>query len=188
MLYDEYICHYGVKGQRWGVRRYQNYDGTLKPRGEKRLKRDVKDIKYLRDRLPFVKQGNSPKATNRMINEINKNINRSEILSSIRAKTIHENHDLLNNVVSAKKNLQKIMQDAADKSFDDFMNIDKNPEFNKAMGQYVKTISDYNKAQGLNVRTMLGNMGNEIVPGTNLSYSDYVSDIIGLRPNMTLRR
>ena len=24
-----YLCHHGIKGQRWGVRRFQNYDGTL---------------------------------------------------------------------------------------------------------------------------------------------------------------
>lgn len=34
---DGELYHYGVKGQRWGVRRYQNKDGTLTPKGKKRL-------------------------------------------------------------------------------------------------------------------------------------------------------
>ena len=31
------LMHYGVKGQRWGIRRYQNKDGSLTPLGKKRL-------------------------------------------------------------------------------------------------------------------------------------------------------
>lgn len=31
------IYHHGIKGQRWGVRRYQNKDGSLTPAGQKRL-------------------------------------------------------------------------------------------------------------------------------------------------------
>lgn len=27
-VYDEEIVHHGIKGQKWGVRRFQNYDGT----------------------------------------------------------------------------------------------------------------------------------------------------------------
>ncbi len=30
------LYHYGVKGQKWGVRRYQNEDGSLTPEGKKR--------------------------------------------------------------------------------------------------------------------------------------------------------
>lgn len=30
------LCHHGVKGQRWGVRRYQNDDGTLTAEGKAR--------------------------------------------------------------------------------------------------------------------------------------------------------
>lgn len=30
------LCHYGVKGQKWGVRRYQNKDGTLTDAGKER--------------------------------------------------------------------------------------------------------------------------------------------------------
>lgn len=33
---ENYIYHYGVKGQKWGVRRYQNYDGTLTKEGKLR--------------------------------------------------------------------------------------------------------------------------------------------------------
>lgn len=31
------IYHHGVKGQKWGVRRYQNEDGSLTPLGKRRL-------------------------------------------------------------------------------------------------------------------------------------------------------
>lgn len=32
------LCHWGIKGMKWGVRRYQNEDGTLTPAGKKHLK------------------------------------------------------------------------------------------------------------------------------------------------------
>lgn len=47
MYYELY--HHGIKGQRWGVRRFQNKDGSLTPAGKKRvtnteLRKERKDI------------------------------------------------------------------------------------------------------------------------------------------------
>lgn len=37
----DFLCHHGIKGQKWGVRRYQNYDGSLTPAGKRRYQ--IKD-------------------------------------------------------------------------------------------------------------------------------------------------
>ena len=34
----DYIYHHGIKGQKWGIRRFQNKDGSLTPAGRKRQK------------------------------------------------------------------------------------------------------------------------------------------------------
>lgn len=43
-----YLMHHGVKGMKWGVRRYQNADGSLTPAGKRkaakdRYKKDLRD-------------------------------------------------------------------------------------------------------------------------------------------------
>lgn len=50
------LRHYGIKGMKWGVRRYQNADGSLTPAGKKRYSRDILD-------------NNAKKKENRMIIE-----------------------------------------------------------------------------------------------------------------------
>lgn len=36
MNQNNYIAHWGIKGMKWGIRRYQNADGTLTEAGKKR--------------------------------------------------------------------------------------------------------------------------------------------------------
>lgn len=38
-MYDQELYHYGVKGMKWGIRRYQNKDGTLTSKGKKRYEK-----------------------------------------------------------------------------------------------------------------------------------------------------
>lgn len=61
---DDYLVHHGTKGQKWGVRRYQNEDGSLTAEGRKhygaaeggsngmsrKFNREMKKLNKLRDR------------------------------------------------------------------------------------------------------------------------------------------
>lgn len=40
-----YLAHFGIKGMKWGVRRFQDEDGSLTPEGKRRYKYDVEGSK-----------------------------------------------------------------------------------------------------------------------------------------------
>lgn len=42
---DDELCHHGIRGMRWGIRRYQNKDGSLTPRGKKRYDAELKKVR-----------------------------------------------------------------------------------------------------------------------------------------------
>ena len=43
---DNVLCHWGKKGMKWGVRRYQNPDGSLTAQGRKRYARDAREKEF----------------------------------------------------------------------------------------------------------------------------------------------
>lgn len=42
---DDVIIHWGIKGMKWGVRRYQNKDGSLTAAGKKKLAKETEAVK-----------------------------------------------------------------------------------------------------------------------------------------------
>lgn len=64
------IAHYGVKGMRWGVRRYQNYDGTYTKRGVERYKKADKAYSDARESAKKTKAAyKEGKATKQQVKE-----------------------------------------------------------------------------------------------------------------------
>ena len=61
-LYDtETLQHWGVKGMKWGIRRYQNPDGSLTAAGRRRaLKRNERDIQLAKNALKVVQREYEP--------------------------------------------------------------------------------------------------------------------------------
>ena len=51
-MHSDELHHHGIKGQRWGVRRFQNEDGSLTPAGRRRLERaDQRWVKKNSERI-----------------------------------------------------------------------------------------------------------------------------------------
>ena len=44
------LYHHGIKGQKWGIRRYQNADGTLSEEGKKHYEQAIIDEVNYRSR------------------------------------------------------------------------------------------------------------------------------------------
>lgn len=68
--YDSnYLAHYGILGMKWGVRRYQNEDGTLTEAGKRRLSQG-KDNRIKYDEHGRVEKGQEAKAYSRIHQEV----------------------------------------------------------------------------------------------------------------------
>ena len=75
--YDEEIWHHGIRGQKWGVRRFQNADGSYTSAGRNRRNQNYSDEQYGRDKQVYGTLG---------ARRINRSMNKGDMISTARSK------------------------------------------------------------------------------------------------------
>jgi uncharacterized membrane protein YheB (UPF0754 family) len=72
-MMDYVIIHHGIKGQKWGIRRFQNEDGSLTARGQKKRDREQKqNYKMVKKDFDDYTSKNRDELYNRIMKETNK--------------------------------------------------------------------------------------------------------------------
>ena len=66
------LYHHGVKGQKWGVRRYQNKDGSLTKLGELRAEHDASRLAKARSKYNTTKSPKHKEKVNRLLTKFKK--------------------------------------------------------------------------------------------------------------------
>jgi hypothetical protein len=86
-IFSDELYHHGIKGQKWGIRRYQNPDGTYTEAGLKRLhKKDVRWAKRNYNKLYKKTYRKSKREFNRYLRkDLNKRLSR-EAKGGIRSR------------------------------------------------------------------------------------------------------
>lgn len=198
---DEELAHHGILGQKWGVRRFQNPDGSLTAEGRKR--NQLKEQKLIRKTQTSSYSSSFERANT--LYQKNKNIQtRSKELDSLEKEV----KDLFDKKESFEENDQII--DAAykratelarkDPSYSEFGKkyeeelidwymydgnvfrdtakevLKDNKEYKEIKDQYNKKIKEYKQTCSEITNEIIGDMGNEKINGlgTDMNYRELV--------------
>ena len=82
---NNHLYHHGIKDQRWGVRRYQNKDGTLTPEGKKR---------YAKNRNQGTANTKAKTKAKEKPKELTPEEKKAKIVKDRSAKTFYENRKM----------------------------------------------------------------------------------------------
>lgn len=142
------LYHYGVKGQRWGIRRYQNKDGSLTAAGQKRYDRDIREnnAKKKDNRIKDLEEtGPDPK---RWVKE---DLKRSKDVVDTNATLVKELKKIEESTTSKPKAKRLNLENMSDKELRDKINRELLEQ------QYNKLFADISPAQVSRGREILRN-------------------------------
>ena len=119
------LCHWGIKGMKWGVRRYQNKDGSLTPAGKKRLAKDLKsDYDANRKRFSGQPFRTSEEYKKKLSDAVDKHITDADKKRIKVAKDKWESAE--DDARDAEDTLDRLAEDYGKKLYDD--ELKKNPD------------------------------------------------------------
>ena len=100
---DNELLHHGIKGMRWGIRRYQNSDGSLTPAGIRRLeKADIKWAKKKNDKITAQAKKASQKELDEYGKELLKLPNALKANGKLSAQTVNAYNRKMAELMSQK--------------------------------------------------------------------------------------
>lgn len=150
---DTELYHYGVKGQKWGVRRYRNEDGSLTDAGKKRYRKDYDSIKQdqrasenfkttNRTNISVVDNYNSSyysKSAQRKLKRLMKQIG-DRGLSDLDEEVIREGKAVAEAARRKSEDLNKWMNETYDMSIEDNWRFLRDPQYDYdyAYNRYVQ--------------------------------------------------
>jgi hypothetical protein len=84
---DEYLEHHGVKGQKWGIRRFQNPDGSLTAKGRKRYGEDLDINDKSRSNIAKIRLGEARRRLDvAKTNSVEKGTNNNYRIADLKAR------------------------------------------------------------------------------------------------------
>lgn len=159
---DDELYHHGIKGQKWGIRRYQNPDGSLTPEGKMRYSGSNKINNLVKDATRLSEKGNA-KSWAKTFNKLGVD---------------PESYDVY--IAKGKQRLntdqRRMLSDIGDEYFKQYDAPELLKQYNKKNADNYKKERDANLEETINKR--YPNLVNELGVKDTKEARQYVSDAV----------